>query len=96
MPIMMLVAVGLLMPAPCSAQSTQPDVALRSFLFYTGYSRLDPPNAGTSVDVIVPALAVAMLAPLPVGRIIPVYARALIQIREGCDSCQSGVPGGAT
>lgn len=51
---LLLLASAYWMPAPCSAQITQPDVALRLHLFSQGYSRLDPPAAGTSVEVCSP------------------------------------------
>lgn len=51
---MMMVAAGLLLLGPCFAQMSQPDVALRSSLFSQGYSRHDPPAAGTSVEVLRP------------------------------------------
>ena len=86
MPIMMLLAVRLLMPVPCFAQSSQPDVALRSFLFYTGYSRLDPPNAGTSVDVIVPARSWSYAGAFACWSHHLVYARALMFSKENISS----------
>jgi len=49
--LLLLAASAHWMPAPCSAQMTQADVALRHKLFNQGYSRLDPPAAGTSVEV---------------------------------------------
>ena len=80
---MMMIAAGLLLLAPCFAQMSQPDVALRSSLFSQGYSRHDPPAGGTSVEVAAPCPPRCSAAPAPsLGHMAPSVPELAVPARS--------------